>query len=224
MNKNILVWIVVGLSLMLGLFLPSALKPDIEETFPIETTITTTEVTEIVETTIAPTETTEPVETTIAAIQEADPLKTTESTEEFVDPNEWFVTDFDIIWYSDYRVYSTQTSTTTICGEEIDKDFLAKMVFAEAGGENWMGKLYTCSAILNHCEKSNMTLWDCGHNASHFAVAPYVDRLTPTQECYEVVNYVLNGGRIAEICYFRTGYYHSFGTPICKVDNHYFSK
>lgn len=160
--------------------------------------------------TIPPTESTEPPEETI-------PEK------EFVDSDEWFVTDIVVNWYSDYRVYNTGEPTTEIMGEEIDRDFLAKLLHAEAGGMSWGGKVYTCSAILNHCEESKMTLWECGHNKNHFSVAPYVDGIVPSEECYKAVDYVLAGGRIAEICYFRTKHYHTFGTPICQVDGHYFS-
>ena len=144
--------------------------------------------------------------------------ETTEPTEpEFIYPKE------DVQWYGELRVEATGEVTTEICGESIDRDFLAKMVFAESGGEDWWCQVYTCSAILNHCEVSNMTLWKCGHNANHFAVAPYVDNVTPSDMSYEVVDYVLGGGRIEDICYFRTKRYHSFGTPVCKVGAHYFS-
>lgn len=191
----------------------------------------------------APTEPMESIETN----------ETTAPTEEIlIDSSEWFVTDEkpsqftdetyppreeaepettpeptyppeNVSWYGEGRVYASGEITTEICGEGIDRDFLAKMVFAEAGGEDWWCQVYTCSAILNHCEVSNMTLWKCGHNGNHFSVASYVDGITPTEMSYEVVDYVLNGGRIEGICYFRTKRYHSFGEPMCKVGAHYFS-
>lgn len=129
----------------------------------------------------------------------------------------------EVIWHSDLRVYPIGKETTEVYGEKIDRDFLAKLLYAEAGGESWWGQVYTCSAILNHCEVSKLTLWEAGHNINHFAVAPYIDNVKPSQRCYEVVDYVLNGGRIAEICFFRSGHYHNFGTPVCQVDGHYFS-
>ena len=160
---------------------------------------------------------------------------------EEIDPSEWFeevlptepepeptepASDYppeNVEWYSSFRVYATGTLTTHIWGEEIDREFLAKLLFLEAGIEDWWGQVYTCSAILNHCEASRMTLWQCGHDGRHFDVAPYVDGAKPSKMSYEVVDYVLGGGRIEGISYFRTKKYHSFGTPICKVGSHYFS-
>ena len=38
-------------------------------------------------------------------------------------------------WYSDYRVYPIGKVTTTAGGEEFDIDFLAKLLYCEAGGK-----------------------------------------------------------------------------------------
>ena len=129
-----------------------------------------------------------------------------------------------VVWYSNYRVESTGEKTTTAGGAEFDIDFLAKLLYCEAGGMNWEGQAYTCSAILNFCDVENRTLWDAGHDVNCFEPASYVDYMMPTETQYEVIDWVLNGGRIAEICYFRSGgMYHDFGTPVCEVDGHYFS-
>lgn len=128
-------------------------------------------------------------------------------------------------WYSDYRVYPTGKITTTAGGEEFDIDFLAKLLYCEAGGINWEGQVYTCSAILNFCDVEGRSLWEAGHDRTCFEPAPYVDRAVPTTMQYEVIEWVLGGGRIEEISYFRSGgKYHNFGTPVCEVDGHYFSK
>lgn len=135
------------------------------------------------------------------------------------------VVDSCVNWYSDYRVYPTGKITTTVGGEDFDIDFLAKLLFCEAGGMNWEGQVYTCSAILNFCDVEKRSLWDAGHDISCFEPAPYVDKATPTAVQYEVIDWVLNGGRIEKISYFRSGgKYHDFGTPVCEVDGHYFSK
>lgn len=183
--------------------------------------------------------------------------QTIEATEEYIEPSEWFETDFlpietthpestetqipetqpetqpviqeteldeSIIWYSEYRCVKTEEVTKYVNEQEVDVDFLAKLLFAEAGISNWTGQVYVCSAILNFCDYNKISLWDAGHNISMFEVAPYVDEMEPPKEIYEVIDYVLNGGRIAEVCYFRTRYYHSFGTPICQIENLFFSK
>ena len=106
-----------------------------------------------------------------------------------------------------------------------DPTFLAKLLYCEAGGMGWQGQVYVCSAILNLCDYSNYTIWYSGHIERIFEVAPYVDYAQPLQTQYDVIDYVINqGGRISEIKYFRTDYYHNFGTPVCRIENVYFSK
>ena len=105
-----------------------------------------------------------------------------------------------------------------------ERDFLAKLLYCEAGGTSWECQVYTCSAILNLADRNQMSIWDIGHNYNMFAVAYIVDDAVPTQTQYNVIDYVLSGGRIPEICYFRCDYYHPFGTPVCAIDNQYFSK
>lgn len=154
----------------------------------------------------------------IAPSEEAEP-ETIEPTEPEVE-----LPPIEINWYSDIHVEEIGVETTKVNGEPVDIEFLAKLLYAEAGIMDWWGKVYTCSAILNFCDTEQRDLWAAGHDKNCFAVAPYVDSVEPTEEIYEVIDYVLRGGRIADICYFRTGYYHNFGTPVCQVGAHYFSK
>ena len=134
----------------------------------------------------------------------------------------------------------TETSTIelidiqaeTICKQSLtgkptytnERDFLAKLLYCEAGGESWECQVYTCSAILNLSDYSDRTIWDMGHDYNTFSVAYIVDDAEPTQTQYDVIDYVLDGGRVPEICFFRTDHYHNFGTPVCQVGAHYFSK
>lgn len=134
------------------------------------------------------------------------------------------ILDYNVNWYSDYRVCITKTETELIGGYSFDKNFLAKLLALEARGMTWEGKVYTCSAILNLCDLHSRSLWSMGHDTEVFTGAEYVDNMKPTNNIYEVVEYVLGGGRVEEICYFRTKRYHNFGTPVCEVNGHYFSK
>lgn len=103
-----------------------------------------------------------------------------------------------------------------------EKQLLAQCLFCEAGGTSWECQVITLSAILNHCDTYD-GLWVLD-NVGHFEVAPYYRYCTPQEEQYEVVEYVLSGHRIADVQYFRTQYYHSFGTNMLNIDNVYFSK
>ena len=120
------------------------------------------------------------------------------------------------------RALEEELKTKIVYFEE--EEILAKLLWCEARNQSWEGQVYTCSAILNYCERNNTSIWDAAHNINSFEPAPYVDDAEPTAMQYEVIYYVLNGGRIPDICWFRTGHYHDFGTPVAKVGDHYFSK
>ena len=172
--------------------------------------------------------------------------------EELICPSEWFVTDekpsqftdethpprtepptepqptypelAGIEWYNDFRTWTTEeTITTTAGGVEFDREFLAKLLHEEAGSMGWTGQVYVCSAILNFCDVECVSLWRAGHNPNMFSVASYVDYARPDQMQYDVIDYVINGGRVYGVTYFRTLHYHNFGTPTCRVENVYFS-
>lgn len=120
------------------------------------------------------------------------------------------------------RALEEELKTKIVYFEE--EEILAKLLWCEARNQSWEGQVYTCSAILNYCERNNTSIWDAAHNINAFEPAPFVDDAKPTSMQYEVIYYVLNGGRIPDICWFRTGHYHNFGTPVAKVGDHYFSK
>lgn len=113
--------------------------------------------------------------------------------------------------------------------EEVREEFeeleiLAKLLYCEAGSASYECQVYVCSAILNLSDFTDYSIWNMAHNINVMAVAPYVDYAAPTSTQYEVIEEVLYGGaRIDSICYFRTGYYHSFGTPYCEIGGVYFS-
>lgn len=120
------------------------------------------------------------------------------------------------------RALEEELQTKIVYFEE--EEILAKLLWCEARNQSWEGQVYTCSAILNFCDRNNTSIWDAAHNRNYFEPAPFVDDAKPTSVQYEVIYYVLNGGRIPDICWFRTGHYHNFGTPVAKVGDHYFSK
>lgn len=116
------------------------------------------------------------------------------------------------------------TPAPPVSNSDPEEAILAKLLYCEAGSMSWKGQVYVCSAILNLRDYSGRSIWNMAHDYNTFSVAGYVDSATPTSTQYEVIEYVLNGGRIPDIKYFRTNYYHSFGTPVCNIENVYFSK
>ena len=105
-----------------------------------------------------------------------------------------------------------------------ETEILAKLLYREAGSMGYEGQRYVCSAILNLSDYTGRSIWDLAHDINTMAVAPIVDSAVPNETQYQVIEDVLNGARVEEICYFRTSYYHSFGTPVCNIENVYFSK
>lgn len=108
-----------------------------------------------------------------------------------------------------------------------DYNILLRLLYRENGGESFECQVYTCSAILN--------LWDYwGHkdfkeytsHKSTFEPADILDSVTKEQMAIvkPAADYVLSGGRVAEIKYFRADHYHDFGTPVYSIDNTFYSK
>ena len=115
------------------------------------------------------------------------------------------------------------TKITVNNNSNIDTDLLAKLLYCEGGSMSEQGQIYVCSAILNFLDAEGVDLYTAAHNPNMFAVAGFVDSATPSDYQYNIINRVLNGERVAGVKYFQVGNYHSFGTPVCSIDNVYFS-
>lgn len=105
-----------------------------------------------------------------------------------------------------------------------ERDILAKLLYCESGSTSWDCQVYTCSAILNLSDYTERSISSMASDINTFSVAPWVWSTTPTQTQYDVIDYVLSGGRISDVKYFRTDFYHNFGIPVTNIDNVYFSK
>lgn len=198
----------------------TSVTEEVPNTEPIETveTMETIEATEVIETTefVASAEATEEASASFPTEKEELDNFVTQPSSPTIDSN-------GIEWYSEERTSPYGWITTTSGGSEFDRDFLAKLLYAEAGIMGWTGQVYVCSAILNLCDRQNVSIWEAGHTKWMFAVSEIVDKQVPTQMQYDVIDYVLNGGRVMGVCFFRTNYYHNFGTPMCRIENVYFS-
>lgn len=109
-----------------------------------------------------------------------------------------------------------------------EKDVLMRSLYREAGGTSFLCQVYVCSATLNLWDYSysNKPLSSMLHTYTTFETAPTIDSVTEDQKKHvkDAVDYVLNGGRVKDIKYFRTNYYHDFGTPVTSIENVFFSK
>jgi hypothetical protein len=151
-------------------------------------------------------------------IETAVPIEDSETTTRIIQTT----TEYEPVLTTTATKAREEIQTSNVAEDELE--ILAKLLYCEAGSMGWEGQVYVCSAILNLSDRSGRSIWNMAHDINTFAVAPWVDTRTATSTQYEVINYVLNGGRIKEICYFREDYYHSFGTPVCQIENICFSK
>ena len=110
-------------------------------------------------------------------------------------------------------------------------EYLACCVEAEAGNQSELGKRLVCDTVLNRFDSGKYeTLYDV-INEEHNGVYQYsavedgrIFEVTPAEDTYRIVAEEIENRTNTEVLYFRTKHYHTFGTPLFKEDDHYFSK
>lgn len=109
--------------------------------------------------------------------------------------------------------------------EEID--LIALCTLGEAEGEPEIGKRLVIDTILNRVDGYGFpnTIREVIYAPSQFACMTNgrVDHLVVDDATRALVIEELNNRTDHQVLYFRTEYYHDFGTPLYKVGNHYFS-
>lgn len=106
-------------------------------------------------------------------------------------------------------------------------EYLACCVEAEAGNQSELGKRLVCDVVLNRYDKGGYdNLYEVINERDQFAVVSngLIENVIPSEETYKVVQQELQYRTNNEVLYFKAGDYHSFGTPLFKEDDHYFSK
>lgn len=109
-----------------------------------------------------------------------------------------------------------------------DRELLARLLYTEARGESIECQRAVVSVVVN---RLNSGYWGSTYKSvieaqGQFDLGRKLENVTPNQTQYEVVDYVLNNGITipSDVIYFRAGYYHSWATDYCQIDNTYFSK
>lgn len=106
-------------------------------------------------------------------------------------------------------------------------EYLACCVEAEAGNQSELGKRLVCDTVLNRFYSGKYeTLYDVINEKNQFSVVGdgRIFEVTPTEETYRIVAEEIDSRTNTEVLYFRTEHYHTFGIPLFKEDDHYFSK
>lgn len=109
-----------------------------------------------------------------------------------------------------------------------DIELIALVTMAEAEGECELGKRYVIDTILNRVDSEYFpnTVYDVIYQKNQFT-SMWTDRVT---RCYvredicQLVREELQTRTNSDVVFFRTLHYHTFGTPVAQVGNHYFSK
>ena len=127
---------------------------------------------------------------------------------------------------SDVETDIIEGVSDTIASEELE--MLALVTMAEAGNQSELGKRLVIDTVLNRVDHENFpdsivdtimapnqysSVWDGG-----------VDKCYVDDDIYQLVLDELENRTNTEVLFFRTDYYHNFGSPMFKVEDHYFSK
>ena len=105
-------------------------------------------------------------------------------------------------------------------------EYLVRCVEAEAGNQPELGKRMVCSVILNRYENwEYTTIEEVINDPGQFSVVSdgSIYTVTPTEETYLAVEKELKARTNDKVLYFRANKYHSFGTPLFSIGDHYFS-
>lgn len=107
-----------------------------------------------------------------------------------------------------------------------ERDVLAAIVWAEAGNQDLDGKRLVVDVVLNRVDDERFPddIVSVVFQKYQFWTKGMPRKLDGLDECYQAVDMELEGQLNTEVLYFRTRYYHSFGTPVLNHGDHYFSK
>lgn len=107
---------------------------------------------------------------------------------------------------------------------EHEYNLLLRVCMSECGGkhgEPLEGKVAVVETILNRCEIYDKTIEEVVYDPNQYSVA---DNGEPDETVRKAVDIALISNTYPDdMIYFRSGYYHSFGTPYRQIGNHYFS-
>lgn len=107
-------------------------------------------------------------------------------------------------------------------------EYMARCVMAEAGDQDELGKRLVIDVILNRMDNEYFpnNIYSVIDEENQFEVVSngMINNVIPTEDIYLLISEELESRTNTEVLYFKTGYYHSFATPLFKHQDHYFSK
>lgn len=118
------------------------------------------------------------------------------------------------------KVIEIEKTDFQLSGEDID--LIARVVYAEAGNQDEIGKRLVADVILNRLEDPNFPnmIYDVVYEENQFATPAK----SYTESEYNAVIKECERRIDNSILWFRTDHYHTFGTPAYVHGDHYFNK
>lgn len=108
--------------------------------------------------------------------------------------------------------------------EDSDIDLMARVVMSEASVLNIDAKQAVAATIINRVKSNEFpdTVYGVVYQDNQYSTA---DNGDPDEECYAAVYAALKNECFpTDMYFFRSDYYHSFGTPYIQINGMYFSR
>lgn len=119
----------------------------------------------------------------------------------------------------------TEDAIIDISIEEIE--FVARLTDAEAGGEPEYGQRLVIDTIFNRVERDEFpnTIYEVINQPNQYCPvsSSHIWNRELRQDLVELVKEEYINRTNNEVLFYRTDYYHPFGTPMFQVGAHYFS-
>ena len=148
--------------------------------------------------------------------------------------NAWNYTEPEPIIVTEYRTIEAEpeiiTEVVYVPYEEpfyrnlTDEDvyYLKDMAMREASGESVIGQAMVMYVVINRAEAFNQSIKQVCESKA-FESSKGMSGKTPNENCEKALA-LIEEGWTPKPLYFRASHYHTFGTPLYQVGNHYFSE
>ena len=123
---------------------------------------------------------------------------------------------------------SKKVSKTTMNLTEEEIRLIALVTMAEAEGEPELGKRLVIDTILNRVDSDRFpnTVHGVIYQPNQFSSVwnGRIDRCYVRDDIYQLVVEEAESRANQHVIFFRTDYYHPYGTPMFSIGDHYFSE
>lgn len=98
--------------------------------------------------------------------------------------------------------------------------YLKDLSMRESEGEGVIGQCWVMYTALNRCEAFNHSIKEEWESSAYTSMNR--SGIEPNEDCLKAFELIREGWTPKPL-YFRANHYHSFGTELCQVGNHFFS-